>query len=38
MTQNHSGVELQYDDKEKANGLATAFRHAIKLCGGKAEP
>jgi tetratricopeptide (TPR) repeat protein len=31
-------LELQYEDKEKADKLATALKRAIELCGGKAEP
>jgi hypothetical protein len=29
---------LLYDDKEKAGRVAAALRHAITLCGGKAQP
>jgi hypothetical protein len=31
-------VLLLYDDREKAGRLATAFKQAIELCGGKAQP
>lgn len=31
----YNGLDLQYDDREKAERLAGALRQAIRLCGGK---
>lgn len=31
----YSGLDLQYDNKEKAERLARVLRQAIRLCGGK---
>ena len=31
----YSGLDLQYDNREKAERLARALRQAIKICGGK---
>lgn len=31
----YSGLDLQYENREKAERLASALRQAIKLCGGK---
>ncbi|PYS77003.1 MAG: hypothetical protein DMF66_11655 [Acidobacteria bacterium] len=31
----YNGLDLQYEGKEKADGVARALRQAIKLCGGK---
>lgn len=31
----YNGLDLQYDNREKAESLARALRQAIKLCGGK---
>jgi hypothetical protein len=31
----YNGLDLQYDSKGKAGGVARALRQAIRLCGGK---
>ncbi|HYE15978.1 MAG TPA: hypothetical protein VD968_16170, partial [Pyrinomonadaceae bacterium] len=31
----YSGLELQFLGRERADSLARALQHAIKLCGGK---
>jgi tetratricopeptide (TPR) repeat protein len=35
---NYSGLDLQFDNKDRAEKFARALQSAIKLCGGKAGP
>jgi hypothetical protein len=33
-----TGFVFMVADREKGNRIAAALKHAVKLCGGKAEP
>lgn len=37
-TNTYSGINLQFDDRERAERMARVLRHAAKLCAGRAAP
>ncbi len=37
-TNTYSGINLQYDDRERAERMARVLRHAAKLCAGRPAP
>lgn len=37
-TNTYSGINLQFDDRQKAERMARVLRHAAKLCAGRAAP
>jgi tetratricopeptide (TPR) repeat protein len=37
-TNAYSGINLQFDDREKAERMARVLRHAAKLCAGRPAP